>query len=150
MNGDGDRAGTGTGTGVETNEGVQDGNEDGSGDGAGMGTGTEVEIRGRTQYGNGDGSGEKNESSIGDGNEDEDGNGDGNEDRIGQGGREAKKRKKSHERCRRHVGNGIDLGGKLEKRRKERVGPVATNPDNQKSNKEAGAEAQGTQGLSKN
>ena len=39
-----------------------------------------------------------------------DGNGD--EDRIGEGGREAKKRKKPQNSCRRQVGNGGDLGGK--------------------------------------
>ena len=33
--------------------------------------------------------------------------------------------------------------------RKERVGSVATNPDNLESNKEAGGGAQGTQGSSK-
>ena len=32
-------------------------------------------------------------------------NGNENEDRIGEGGREAKKRKKPHKSCRRHVGN---------------------------------------------
>ena len=56
---------------------------------------------------------------------------------IGQVGREAKKRKKPKNSCRRHVGNGGDLGGKMKKFRKERVGPVAANPDNLESNKEA-------------
>ena len=42
-----------------------------------------------------------------------------------------------------------DLGGKRKKRRKERVGPVALNPDNLETNKEAGGGAQGTQGSSK-
>ena len=37
---------------------------------------------------------------------------------IGEGGGEAKKRKKPHKSCRRHVGNGGDLGGKRKKRRK--------------------------------
>ena len=32
----------------------------------------------------------------------------------------------------------------------KKIGPVAANPDNLESNKEAGGEAQGTQGLSKN
>ena len=72
-----------------------------------------MEIRGRTQDGNG------NESSGGGGNGDEDGNGNGNEDRIGEGGGEAKKHKKPHKSCRRHVGNGGDLGRKREK--KERL-----------------------------
>ena len=34
-------------------------------------------------------------------------------------------------------GNGGDLGGKRKKCRNERVGPVAANPDNLESNKEA-------------
>ena len=33
---------------------------------------------------------------------------------IGERGREAKKRKKPHRSCRRHVGNGGDLGGRKE------------------------------------
>ena len=37
-----------------------------------------------------------------------------------------------------------------EKCRKERVGPVVANPENLESDKEAGGEAQGTQGSSKN
>ena len=115
--------------GVEANEGTQDGNGDGSGDGGGTGTGT----RGRTQDGNGD----------------EDGKRDGNEDGIGEGGREAKKRKKPHSNnsCRRHVGNGGDLSGNKTKRRQEKVGSVAANPDNLESNKEVGGGAHGTQGL---
>ena len=128
------------------NEGAQDG------DGSGDGTGTGVETCRRTPDGNGDGNGEGSEDSRGDGNGDED-NGDednGNEDRIGEGGREAKKRKKPQNSCRRQVGNGGDLGGKRGKCRKERVGPVAANPDNLESNKEAEGGAQGTQGSSKN
>ena len=44
------------------------------------------------------------------------------------------------------------LGWEEKKRtgRQERVGSVAANPDNLENNKEAGGEAQGTQGLSKN
>ena len=103
----------------------------------GTGTGTRVETRGRTPDGNWDGSG------------DEDGNGNGNEDRIGEGGREAKNRKEPHKSYRRHVGNGGDLGRKSKTCKKERVGPVGANPDNLENNKEAGGEAQGTQGLSK-
>ena len=61
-----------------------------------------------------------------------------------------KKRKKPQNSCRRYVGNGGDWGGKRKKCRKERVGPVAANPDNLESNKEAGGGAQGTQGSSKN
>ena len=46
-----------------------------------------------------------------------------------------------HKTCRCHVGNGGDFGGKREKRRKERVGPVvASNPDNLENSKEAGGE----------
>ena len=41
------------------------------------------------------------------------------------------------------------LGWKEEKCRKQRVGPLAANPDNIESNKEAGGGAQGTQGSSK-
>ena len=79
-------------------------------------------------------------------NGDKDGSGDGNEDGIGEGGREAKKGKKPHKSCRRHVGNGGDLGGKT--RRQERVCSVAANSDNLENKKEAGGGAQGTQGLS--
>ena len=79
------------------------------------------------------------EDISGDGNGDE-GNRNVNEDRIGEGGGEAKKRKKPLISCRHHVGNEGDLGGKREKRRKERVGPVASNPDNQRNNKKAGGE----------
>ena len=143
--GDGDGAGAGTGTGVELNEGTQDGNGDGSGDGAGMGTRTGVETRRRTPDGNGDGNG-----GNGDGSEDSSGDGNGNEDRIGEDGREAKKRKKSQNSCRRQVGNGRDLGGKRKKCRKERVGAIAANPDNLESNKEAEGGAQATPGSSKN
>ena len=75
---------------------------------------------------------------CGDGNRDEDGNRNGNEDRIGEGGGNAKKRKKPHKSCRRHVGNGGDLGGKRKKSRKERVGLVAASPDKLENNKETG------------
>ena len=122
VNGHGDGDGAGTGTGVEVNEGAQDGNGDGGGDGAGTGTGTGVETRRRTPDGKGDGNGDRNgdgsEDSSGDGNGDED-NGSGNEDRIGEGGREAKKRKKPQNNCRRRAGNGGDLDGKIKKCRKE-------------------------------
>ena len=69
---------------------------------------------------------------------------------IREGGREAKKRKKSHKSCRCHVGNRGDLGGKRKKRRQERVGSVAANSDNLENNTEAGGGARGTQGLGKN
>ena len=141
---DGDGAGTGTRTGVEANVGAHDGDENGSGYEGGTGTGTGVDTRGQTQDWSGDGSGDGNESSSGDG------NGDGNEDEIGEGGGEAKKRKKPHKSCRRYVRNGKDLGWKRKKRRQERVGSVAANPDNLENSKEARGEAQGTQGLSKN
>ena len=135
VNGDGGGDGAGTGTGVEVNEGAQDGN----GDGAGTGTGTGVGTRRRTPGGNGDGNGDGSEDSSGDGNGDDD-NGNGNENRIGEGGREAKKRKKPQNSCRRRAGNGGDTGGKRNKYRKERVASVAANPDNLESNKEAGGE----------
>ena len=93
----------------------------------------------RTSDGNGDGNGDGSEDSSGDGNGDED-NGNGNEDRIGEGGREAKKDKKPQNSCRRHVGNEEDLGEKRKKCRKERVGPVAANPNNLESNKKTGGE----------
>ena len=113
-----------------------------------MGTG--VETHGQKQHGNGGGSGDGNESSSVDGNKDKNGNGEGNDDGIGEGGREAKKRKKPHKRCRRDVGNGGDLCGKRKERRQERIGSVAANLDNLETSKEAGEKAQGTHGLSKN
>ena len=94
------------------------------------------------QDGNGDGS----EDCSGDGNGDGD---NGNENRIGEGGKEAKKRKKPQNSCRRRPGTGGDMGGKRKKCRKERVGSVAANLDNLGSNKEAGGGAQGAQGSSK-
>ena len=134
---DGDGEGAGTGTGVKVNEGAKDGNEDGSRDEAGTGTGAGVETRRRTPDGNGDGNGDGSEDSSGDGNGNEE-NGNGNEDRFGEGERVVKKRKKPQNSCRRHAGKGADLGGKREKCRKERVGPVAAKPDNLESNKESG------------
>ena len=53
-------------------------------------------------------------------------------------------------KCRRHAGNGGDLGGKRGKCRKERVGPVVANPDNLESNKKAEGVAQGSQDSSEN
>ena len=141
------------GRGVETRRRTSDGNGDGNGDedngngnednieegGRKPRTGTGVETRRRTpdgnDDGNDDGNGDGSEDSSEDGNEDED-NGNGDKSRIGEGGREAKKRKKLQNSCRRHVGNGRDLGGKREKCRKERVGPVAAKPDNLESEKE--------------
>ena len=147
VNGHGDGDGAGPGTGVEANEGGQDGNGDGTGDGAGMGTGTGGGGgRRRTPDGNGDGNGAGSEDCSGDGNGDDD---HGNENRIGEGGREAKKRKKSQNSCRRRAGNERDMGGKRKKCRNERVGSVAANPDNLGSNKEAGGGAEGAQGSSK-
>ena len=95
---------------------------------------------------NGDGNGDRSENCSGDGNGDDD---NGNENRIGEGGGEAKKRKKPQISCRRHAGNGGDMGGKRKKCRKERVGSVAANLDNLGSNNEAGGAAQGIQGSSK-
>ena len=148
VDGQGDGDGAGAGTGVEANEGAQDGNGDGSGggsgDGAGTGTGTGVGIRTRTPDGNGDRDVSEDCSGDGDGDEDK-----GNENRIGEGGRGTKKRKKPQNSCRRRAGNGGDMGGKLKKCRKERVGSVAANSDSPGSNKEAGGGAQGAQGSSK-
>ena len=48
------------------------------------------------------------------------------------------------------MGNRRDLDGKRKKCRKERVGPVAANPDNLESNKEAVEGAKGIQHSSKN
>ena len=109
--GDGDEAGTGAGTAVEVTEGAQDGNGDGSRDGAGTGAGTGVDTRRRAPDGNGDRNGDGSEDSSGDGDGDQD-NGNGNEDRIGESGRQAKKRKKPKNSCRRQVGNEGDFGGK--------------------------------------
>ena len=137
--------GTGTGAGVEAgvgvNEGAQDGNGDGSGDRAGMGT--EVETHRRTPDGNGDGP----KVSSGDGNGDE---GNGNEGRVGDGEKEAKKRQKPLNSCRRQGGNGGDFGGTRKICRKGSVGPVAANSNIVEINKEAGGGAQGTLSLSKN
>ena len=98
VDGQGNGDGSGAGTGVEANEGAQDGNGDWSGDGAGTGTGTGVGICRRTPDGNGDGNGDRSEDCSGDGNGDDD---NGNENGIGEGGREAKKRKKPQNSCRR-------------------------------------------------
>ena len=103
VDGQGGGDGAGAGTRVEANEGAQDGNGDGSGDGAGTGTGTGVGTRRRTPDGNGDGNGDRSEDCSGDGNGDDD---NGNENRIGEGGREAKKRKKPQNSCRRREAGG--------------------------------------------
>ena len=142
VDGHGDGDGAGAGTGVEVNEGAQDGSEDG----ARTGTGTGVGTRSRTPDGNGNGNGDGSEDCSSDGNRDRD---NGNENRIGGGGREAKKRNKPQNNCRRRAGNGGDMSGKGKKCRKERVGSVAANPDNLGSNKEAAGGAQGAQGSSK-
>ena len=122
-------------------EGAQDGNGDGSGDRAGMWT--EVETHRRTPDGNGDGPKVSSE----DGNGDE---GNGNEGRVGDGEKEAKKRKKPLNSCRRQGGNGGDFGGTRKRCRKGSVGPVAANSNIVEINKEAGGGAQGTLSLSKN
>ena len=83
----------------------------------------------------------------------EDGNGDegnGNEGRVGDGEKEAKKRKKPLNSCRRQGGNGGDFGGTRKRCRKGSVGPVAANSNIVEINKEAGGGAQGTLSLSKN
>ena len=101
-------------------------------------------TRRRTPDGNGDGNGDGSENSSGDGNGDGD---NGNEGKIGEGGREAKKRKKPQNSCRRRAGNGGDTGEKRKKCRKERVGLVAANPDNLESNKEVGGGSTRYSGL---
>ena len=141
VNGHGDGDGAGVETGVGVNEGAQDGNGDGSGDRAGMGT--EVETHRRTLDGNGDGPKVSSE----DGNGDE---GNGNEGRVGDGEKEAKKRKKPLNSCRRQGRNGGDFGGTRKRCRKGSVGPVAANSNIVEVNKEAGGGAQGTLRLSKN
>ena len=78
----------------------------GNGDGDGGGD------RRRTPGGNRDGNGDGSEDCSGDGNGDDD---NGNENRIGEGGREAKKRKKPQNSCRRLAGNVGDTGGKQKK-----------------------------------
>ena len=143
----------GTGTERERERGWKRMKERRTGAGTGAGTGRE-QGRGRgwgpvdehRTDGNGDGNGDRSEDCSGDGNGDDD---NGNENRIGEGEREAKKRKKPQNSCRRRAGNGGDMGGKRNKCRKERVGSVAANPDNLGSNKEAGGGAQGAQGSSK-
>ena len=147
MDGHRDGDGAGAKTGVEANEGAQD--KDGSGDGAGAGTGAGVEARRRTPNRNGDGNGDGSEASSGDGNGDKD-NGNRNEDRIGEDGREAKKRKKPQNSCRRHARNGGNLGEMRKTCRIERAGPVVANPENLESDKEEGEGGQVTQGSSKN
>ena len=109
VNGHGDGDGAGVETGVGVNEGAQDR--------AGMGT--EVETHRRTPDGNGDGPKVSSE----DGNGDE---GNGNEG-SGDGEKEAKKRKKPLNSCRRQGENGGDFGGTRKRCRKGNVDPVAAN-----------------------
>ena len=90
-----------------------------------MGTWTRVETRGRTNDANEDGSGNENKCSSEDENGTEMGTGTGT--RTGFGG-EAKKRKKSHKRCRRDEGNREHVNGKGRKRRQERFGSVTADP----------------------
>ena len=145
VNGHGDGDGAGAGTGVEVNEGAHHGNGDGSGDGAATESGTGGGTRRRTPDGNGDGNGDGSEDYSRDGNGDDD---NGNENRIEEGGREAKKRMKPQNNCRRRAGNGGDTGGNRKQCGKGRVGSVVANLDSLGSNKEAGV-AQGAQGSSK-
>ena len=70
--------------------------------------------------------------------------------RVGDGEKEAKKRKKPLNSCRRQGGNGGDFGGTRKRCRKGSVGPVAANSNIVEINKEAGGGAQGTLSLSKN
>ena len=140
----------GIGLGVGNGDGNRGGDVsvDGGGDGARRRAG--VEANEGTKYGNGDGSKDGNESSSGDGNGDEDGNGNGNEDGIGEGGGEAGKRKKPHRVVDAMSETGETWVRKRKRRRQERFGSVPAHPDNLENSKEAGGEAQYTQGLSKN
>ena len=71
-------------------------------------------------------------------------------DRIGEGGGEAKKRKIKQNGYRRGAENGGDLDGRRKKRRQEVIGSLDVDPEDLENRKEAGREAQGAQGLSKN
>ena len=96
-------------TGVGVNEGAQGWERGQGGDRAGMGT--EVETHRRTPDGNGDGPKVSSE----DGNGDE---GNGNEGRVGDGEKEAKKRKKPLNSCRRQGETGetlVERGRDVEK-----------------------------------
>ena len=75
-------------------------------------------TRSRTPDGNGDGDGDGSQDCSGDGNGDGD---NGNENRIGEGGREAKKRKKPQNSCRRRARNEGDMGGKRKNVEKKRL-----------------------------
>ena len=66
---------------------------------------------------------------------------------IGKGGRESKKRKKPRKSSRRHVRNRGHVGGKRKKRRQERAGSVAGNPDNVENRKEGDRECTKYPGL---
>ena len=76
-----------------------------------------------------------------------DGNGDGSGDGVGTG-TALETRGLAFILPRGLRGNGGDLGGTRKKCRQERIGSVAANPGNLENSKEAGGEAQGTQGLS--
>ena len=114
-----------------------------------MGTGTEVETLQRTPEGDGDWNGDGSEDSSGDGNGDED-NGNVTED-TGRA-----EERQSSARNRKIVVDAIWEAGETWVKRgknveiKGLVCPVAANPDNLESNKEAGGGAQDTQGSSKN
>ena len=106
-----------------------------------MGTGTGVETSRRTQDGNEDGSADRNESKSGDRN--------GTRMGAGKGTRIGSRRVQERRRSGRNRTRVVDVmwetgetwvGEKRGKRRKERVGPVAANPDDLENNKEAGEE----------
>ena len=140
--GDGDGAGAGTGTGVEVNEGAQDGNGGGSGDRAGRGRGRGWRPVDEHRMGTGTGTGTeaKTVAEVGTGMRiTETGT------RIGSGKSEERRRSA---RNRKIVVDAMWETGETwvereKKCRKERVGPVAANPDNLESNKEAGGEYKG-------
>ena len=104
-----------------------------------MGTATGVETPRQTQDGNEDLSGDRNESKKGDRNGTRMGTGKG----TMIGSRRVQERRRSGRNRTRVVDAMWEtgetwVGGKRGKRRKERVGPVAANPDNLENNKEAG------------
>ena len=120
------------------------------GNGARTGTGTGVETCRRTQDVNGTGTGTEAKivAEMGTGTRIT-----GTGTRIGLGRAEERRRSA---RNRKIVVDAMWetgetwLGGKRKKCRKERVGPVAANPNNLESSKEAPGGARGTQNLSKN
>ena len=90
---------------METLRRTQDGTGNGNGDGS-----EDSNVDGNRDEDNGNGNG--SEDSSGDGNGDED---NGNEDRIGGAEERRRSVRNRQSSCRRHVGNGGYLGGKMKK-----------------------------------